>query len=186
MTTRFRRVIRIEYLLDHLEAIPTLARWHEQEWTSRTLGMSFEERVRRLQERVGRRQIPTVVVALLDENVVGFACLEEHDMSTRLDLSPWLASVLVAPLCRGGGIGTALSERIVEEARALGVPDLFLYTYDKQPFYARLGWTVLERVEYRGEDVTIMRRNLAPWLSHRPSHERTTPREMTYTLARRR
>jgi N-acetylglutamate synthase-like GNAT family acetyltransferase len=52
-------------------------------------------------------------------------------MDTRLDLAPWLASVLVAPAYRRRGVGSALAERVVEEARALAVETLYLYTYDK-------------------------------------------------------
>jgi N-acetylglutamate synthase-like GNAT family acetyltransferase len=82
-------------------------------------------------------------------------------MDIRLDLSPWLASVLVMRGYRRQGIGSALTERVVEEARVLGVHTLYLYTYDQEQFYSRRGWSVLDRIEYRGEPLVIMALDIA-------------------------
>ena len=153
--------MQIDYLADHPQAIPTLASWHHDEWASRTPWLSLEDRISRLAERVGRRQIPTTFVALLGGQVVGFACLVAHDMDIRLDLSPWLASVLVMRGYRRQGIGSALTERVVEEARVLRVHTLYLYTYDQEQFYSRRGWSVLDRIEYRGQPVVIMALDIA-------------------------
>jgi GNAT superfamily N-acetyltransferase len=153
--------MQIDYLADHPQAIPMLASWHHDEWASRTPCLSLEDRISRLAERVGRWHIPTTFVALMEGQVVGFACLVAHDMDIRLDLSPWLASVLVMRGYRRQGIGSALTERVVEEARALGVDTLYLYTYDQEQFYSRRGWSVLDRIEYRGEPVVIMALDIA-------------------------
>jgi N-acetylglutamate synthase-like GNAT family acetyltransferase len=51
-------------------------------------------------------------------------------------------------------------ERAVQEARALGVSRLYLYTPGTGALYRRLGWSVVERTFYRelwGEtEVTII------------------------------
>lgn len=104
-----------------------------------------------------KRHTPFAAVALSDSKPVGVACLVEHDMVTRKDLSPWLASVFVPPEHRGKGIGTALTRRIMDEAKALDVGTLYLFTPDRETFYSRLGWTVLERTEYRREQIVIMK-----------------------------
>jgi predicted N-acetyltransferase YhbS len=62
----------------------------------------------------------------------------------------------VAPEHRRQGIGTALVRRVVRETEALGVQALHLYTPDKESFYARLGWSVIERPEYRGYPQVVM------------------------------
>jgi GNAT superfamily N-acetyltransferase len=77
-------------------------------------------------------------------------------MDIRPHLSPWLATVYVAPEYRGQGIGSALVRRIAEEAAALGVPRLHLYAQDQMGFYVRLGWQAVESLEYRGCLVTVM------------------------------
>jgi len=77
-------------------------------------------------------------------------------MDNRPDLSPWLAGVFVAPEHRRLGIGAALVRRIMEEARRLHVPKLYLYTVESTVFYAGLGWSFLEKARYRQKDVSIM------------------------------
>jgi hypothetical protein len=44
----------------------------------------------------------------------------------------------------------------MDEALALGVDALYLFTPDKMSFYGRLGWQVLEQMQHRGTDVTVM------------------------------
>jgi N-acetylglutamate synthase-like GNAT family acetyltransferase len=100
-------------------------------------------------------------VAHEDDVPIGTAALVEFDMETRRDLTPWLADVVVSPERRGSGIGTRVVEFIVERARELGVRRLYLFTPDRESFYARMGWSVLERTEYRGEPVVVMQIDLA-------------------------
>ncbi len=73
-----------------------------------------------------------------------------------MDLSPWLASIYVLPENRGQGIGTALVERVIEEAVELGIETLYLFTPDRKGFFASLGWSVVEHTEYREQKVVIM------------------------------
>ncbi len=148
--------MRIDYLADHEEFIPLLAQWHHREWAYLRPGDSLEARTERLRECCGHREIPSVVIAFTDGVLIGSAILVEHDMDTRMDLSPWLAGVFVAPDHRRQGVGAALVQRIVDEATVLGVQKLYLYTPGGEHFYARFGWLLVERTRYRGADVTVM------------------------------
>ena len=116
------------------------------------------DRVAGFNERGGG--IPTAFVAVLGADVVGLACLVECDIESHQHLTPWLASVLVAPEHRGRGIGSALCERATE-ARLLGVEKLYLFTFNRQRLYGRLGWLALENALYAGASGTIMVRTLA-------------------------
>jgi len=148
--------MEIVYLADHLEFLPMVAHWHHQEWAYLRAGDTLEARMERLRNECGHSEIPTAVVAIDDCAVLGSAMLIEHDMDSRLDLSPWLASVFVAPERRRQGIGAALVRRIIEEARVLGERRLYLYTPEAEEFYAREGWRLIERTPYKGKDVTVM------------------------------
>jgi len=148
--------MEIVYLADHLEFLPMVAHWHHREWAYLRAGDTLEARMERLRNECGHSEIPTTVVAIDDGAVLGSAMLIEHDMDSRLDLSPWLASVFVAPERRHQGIGAALVRRIIEEARVLGERRLYLYTPDAEEFYAREGWRLIERTPYKGKDVTVM------------------------------
>ena len=81
-------------------------------------------------------------------------------MVTRPELSPWLAGVFVTPEHRRRGTGAALVDRVVQEARALDIPRLYLYTPGDGTLYVRLGWSILEHTFYRelwgNQPVTIM------------------------------
>jgi GNAT superfamily N-acetyltransferase len=148
--------MEIGYLADHLEFLPTLARWHHVEWAYLRPGDSVEARITRLRGCCGHREIPTIVVSFTHGTLLGSAMLVAHDMETRLDLSPWLAGLFVAPDYRRRGIGAALTQRVVDEAAALGVQRLYLYTPSTEHFYSQLGWFPVERTPYLGKDVVVM------------------------------
>ena len=73
-----------------------------------------------------------------------------------MELSPWLAGVFVAPDHRGYGVGTAMVRRVIDDAMALGVRRLYLYTPTAQHFYSRLGWSLIEHTSYQGANVAVM------------------------------
>jgi GNAT superfamily N-acetyltransferase len=148
--------MQIGYLANHQQFISTLARWYHQEWAYLRPGDSVKARIARLRGACGYKEIPTVVIAFTDFTLLGSAMLVAHDMDTRMDLSPWLAGVFVSPEHRQHGIGAALVQRVVDDARALGAYRLYLYTPSKEQFYLRLGWSVVERTGYRGVDVIVM------------------------------
>jgi N-acetylglutamate synthase-like GNAT family acetyltransferase len=153
--------VEIGYLADHPAFIPILARWHHAQWSYLRPEDTLESRTERMKTRLGKRQIPTTFVAYDaaedgKETVIGSASLYVHDLDTRPDLSPWLAAVYVAEEHRRQGIGSDLVRRAVREAAELGVQRLYLFTPDQERFYARLGWSVIERCEFGGSLQTIM------------------------------
>ena len=153
--------MRIEYLADHQNLLPELAQAHFVQWGQLRPGETIEARTRRLEGCCGGGGVPTVFVALVGANLCGSALLIAHDMETLPELTPWLAGVWVAPEYRCRGYGSALVDRVVAEARGLGVPELYLYTPDAVAFYVALGWSVIARVEYRGQAVAVMSLDVA-------------------------
>ena len=145
----------IAYLADHPSYIPELAAWHHAQWRYLDTGVSVEQRAAAL-SRHTRDRVPLTVIALSGKTLLGSASLIAQDMDTRMDLTPWLASVYVAPAYRNRGLGSALVRRIADKAKVLGFERLYLFTPDKESFYARLGWTVFERTAYRGYDQVVM------------------------------
>jgi predicted N-acetyltransferase YhbS len=146
----------IGYLADHPEFLTVLAGWHHGEWGRLHPGDTVGKRAERMKAHLGKGQVPTTFVALAEGKPVGSASLVDYDMEGREDLTPWLASVYVVPEYRRRGVGSALVERVVEEARGLDIGTLYLFTWDQERLYARLGWSVLERTEYKGERIVIM------------------------------
>jgi predicted N-acetyltransferase YhbS len=145
-----------EYLADHPETIPTLAEWQHAEWGDLRPGDNVEKRAGRLRNFSNRDRIPLTVVALEGTELLGAASLIDHDMETRMELTPWLAGVFVGEPYRRRGIGGQLVRRIMAEAGKLKVPLLYLYTVHSERFYAALGWTLMERASYRDKKIVIM------------------------------
>jgi GNAT superfamily N-acetyltransferase len=145
---QFARVT-IEYLADHREFIPIVAGWHHAEWGHLRPGETVEDRTARVERECGHCQIPTTFIAAAGPQPLGSASLIEHDIATRPELSPWLSGVFVAPEHRRRGVGAALVERVVHEARALAIPRLYLYTRGSGTLYLKLGWSVVEHTFYR-------------------------------------
>ncbi|WLH33779.1 GNAT family N-acetyltransferase [Pseudomonas sp. FP2196] len=153
--------MHIEYLCDCPEFVEELAELNFKEWGYFRPGDTLEARTERMRKACGKGAIPSVVVAIEDGRLLGGALLIDSDMKTRPELTPWLAGVYVKAEERGRGVASQLVNRIVEEAKALGVQTLYLYTDAAQSLYARLGWEVVEELVYEDLPVTIMKYTFA-------------------------
>ena len=138
------------------ECLPTLAQWHHQQWSYLNPGQSLQVRINRMAKCLGEALIPSTVVALQKGKPLGSASIVASDMDSHPELTPWLASVYVAPEFRGQGLGSALVKDIMQSAKLDGVKTLYLFTPDQQVFYQRLGWETYSEESYRGVSVTIM------------------------------
>jgi GNAT superfamily N-acetyltransferase len=153
--------MQIVNLKDELNHLVTLASWHHDEWSYLNPDATLEERIEEMKRCLGPEFIPTTYIAK-DDELLGSAAIVEHDMDTKQELSPWLASVYVAPQFRRKGVGSKLVLHVMNQARENGVEALYLFTPDEEEFYAHLGWKPFEKTKYRGYAVTIMKVNLQP------------------------
>jgi len=103
-----RNPVQIAYLADHPEHIDTLAPWLHAQWGWFTAGSTLDSRREGLGKQLNREELPIALVAHEQGQPLGTACLRVNDMDTRPDLTPWLASVYVAPDARTRGIGSQL------------------------------------------------------------------------------
>lgn len=152
--------MKIEYLADHSELIPTLAKWFFEQWGYLRPESTLEDFTDSLRAHLNRDEMPISFVALDGATVLGSASLRRHEMNTRMDLSPWLSSVYVTAEHRRRGIGTELVAAVEEKARELGFDTLYLWTPDKEHYYIGLGWKVIDRTEYRHENAVVMQKRL--------------------------
>jgi len=148
--------IEIDYLFNKRIFIPTIAEWFKEQWGYLSPMTTMDERIEKINSRCGINLIPITMVALESCDILGTASLVEFDMIIRKNLSPWLAIVYVNKKARRLGIGSALVNRIIIEAKKIGHTKLYLFTPNMQEFYSRNGWKIFEELEYRNEMVTIM------------------------------
>ena len=156
LTKRKIQIINLKEVPHHLE---TLAGWHHAQWSYLNPDRTLAERIDRMREHLTPDFIPTTFIAEKNK-LLGSAGIIKYDMDTRKELSPWLEGVYVSPEFRRRGIGSELVLHVMEQAVDNNVKTLYLYTTDRETFYARLGWSTLEKTDYHGYPVTIMSVNL--------------------------
>lgn len=151
--------MRIEFLADHPGYTTELAGLHFEEWNYLRPGESLEERTERLRASSGKT-MPAVIIAIIDRELVGSAMLVENDLTSRTDLTPWLAGVYVKPQYRGRGIAKALVSRVAELAASQSFTTIYLYTPTSSLIYEKWGWNIVDRSVQNGMLVCVMARSL--------------------------
>ena len=153
--------MEISYLKNHPEFIPVIAAWSQGEWGFLYPARTIDDRIRALQKNLNTDRVPLTFVAVEHGKIAGTVGLEEHDMETRMEYSPWLVSLYVLPEFRRTGLARELVERATEKARSLGAQRLYLFTLKSHAeFYENLGWKIVEKTVYQNRPVTIMAINL--------------------------
>ena len=152
--------MKIEYLADHQDIVPTLARWSFDEWSYLHPERTLSDVEQSISEGSNRENIPISLVAMEKREVVGMIALKTSDFKARPDLSPWLAGLYVDKLQRRKGVGTKLVHEIEKLAGRLGASKLYLLTDDAEEFYHGLGWIVQERTVWQGLSVTVMEKDI--------------------------
>jgi GNAT superfamily N-acetyltransferase len=148
--------VEFAWLADQPHFVPRLAALHHAEWAWIDPEWTLDEARSNLEVHTAGTAIPTTRIALVDGELAGSVSLLANDHSRIRRWSPWLASLLVLPEFRGRGIGAARVREAVAIAARFGIPYLYLYTDDAAPFYARLGWTRVERMDLDGIEVDVM------------------------------
>ena len=148
-------MIEILNLKDEPDCLETLATWHHSEWSYLYPDESVKDRINRMQTYLNTNFIPSTFIAK-DNALSGSCAIIEHDMETRPQLTPWLASVFVAPEYRQQGIGSKLVLHAMTQAKKEGISTLYLFTPDNKTFYLKLGWTIMCTEKYHGHQVTVM------------------------------
>jgi N-acetylglutamate synthase-like GNAT family acetyltransferase len=147
-------------LKNDIDSLPILAKWHQDEWYFLEPTKTLQDRMVRIERCFSDTFVPSIYIAKENDTLLGSAAIIEHDMDTRLDLSPWLAGVYVSEDYRKKGIGSKLVQYVMERAKKNGFKTLYLYTLKHSDFYRKLGWTAMQETEYKECPVTIMSADL--------------------------
>ena len=137
------RGVRISYLIEHPEYVPQLAQWLFEQWNFIRAEKNLETRIEELREHMNQDKLPIAWVAHGNGQLFGTAALRMDGPEGCEDLGPWLSRVIVGSHFRHSGIGAALCAHVEGEARLREIRTLYLFTLDKQAWFARIGWTIL-------------------------------------------
>jgi hypothetical protein len=93
--------IAVRPLIEYAAAVPRIAAWFYEEWGAVYGGATQASVRRRIETWLTRRRIPTALVAVANNQVIGTVALKQSEL--KFPYSPWLAD-------------SSLSRSFVEEA----------------------------------------------------------------------
>lgn len=151
----------IEYLSENRAMIPEIAENLFQEWGYLRPESSVFRYILKLNERTNIDKIPFSIVAKSETGkFIGIASLVENDMDVDHEFRPWISGVLVQNENRNKGIGSALVKKLESLAYKLRFNKLYLFTFDKEAFYLKLGWSIIKKDHYLNSEISIMFKEL--------------------------
>jgi GNAT superfamily N-acetyltransferase len=127
--------IEFSSLADNPELKDVIAQWLWSFWGAPG---NFDF-YRSMTEHCKKDDIPAVYIAFIDDVPVGTVALLRADLFSRQDLYPWMADLYVPAEHRNRGIGSALQDFVLAEAKKLGFDEIYLYTPLKG-YYEKKGW----------------------------------------------
>jgi len=145
--------VTVVNLADEKKYIEEVSTWVWEEW-SKAKGVNLEEVIYRTNHSICKDRVPQVLIAKLNDDLVGTVSIWYNDLTTRQDLTPWLAALYVNREYRGRGIGALLQEKCIELAKKHGYKKLYLIT-DHENYYEKTGWTFLTLAPDGGHQTRI-------------------------------
>lgn len=154
--------MKFDFLADHEEALPTIARWYFDQWGYLSAEATLESTIEKLEDYLRRDRIPFMLVGLVGTEICAVAQLKFYEMGEMYpDREHWIGGVFVPPQFRGKGYASRIAGEIAGRAPAYGVEVLHLQTERLDGgLYERLGWRPVERASNRGLEVLVMERRL--------------------------
>jgi len=147
----------------HLGSVPhfaaRLAAAHAAEWQHLYEHWDAGHALREFAVQHSDGRLPTTLVALAGDELLGSVSLIFDDLPGWEHLNPWLASFYVLPAHRRAGVGAALLAAADAVFRAQRVACAFLFTESRSRYFARHGWRALAPTEVLGHHATIMRKD---------------------------
>ncbi|MGQ3301859.1 GNAT family N-acetyltransferase [Reyranella sp.] len=152
--------MRIVPLVERPDLAEQVSVWGFDEWGHLDPGQTLDQRRAKVLRKMNVDRVPIAFVAIDDDGgIVGTASLIFDGLEGD-PRNPWLASVYVPAKHRQRGIASALVSAVEAAARRTGYDRLYLFTTSAAALYERLGWTALERRDYRGEHIQVMEKSL--------------------------
>jgi GNAT superfamily N-acetyltransferase len=148
-------MITIDFLADHLDTIPTLAKWFRNQWSDYYANWSDEEMMQDFLEDVSRNCLPSRLVAFESNELVGTIILREGEAETLPEIQPELGGLYVVESYRGHGIGTELVRAGMKLAQDQGYSTISATTVKAAGILESLGWEFIKTVQYPDGEVSL-------------------------------
>lgn len=97
-----------------------------------------------LEDVMNKLETVETIVAVEDNKYLGSVAIFENDLTSRKDLIPWLASLIVTPESRDKKVGAKLMDQVKIEVKKQGYDKLYLRTGNAHEYYLKRGWNLVE------------------------------------------
>ena len=131
------------------------------DWYYNWLGIKNNESIEEIkctfEHSLCKNKLPQTFVAVIDGEPAGMYQLSmSDDLNSRPDLYPWLINVYVDEKFRGRNVARELMNTVKENAKKLGLTELYLYT-KHIGLYEKFGWKFIEEVKTFKDDSPVER-----------------------------
>ncbi len=152
--------MNIVNLSEKPDIVDILAACHYREWCDLYPGETQEGFKNDLLTSLSPEAVPTTFIAIDNNALLDSISILHKDMDTDEPWTPWLGNLYVHPDYRQQGIGKQLINHLLVYCAAHGVDQLYLFTPASRTYYERLGWQVIQSLDYHGQKVDIMHQTL--------------------------
>jgi RimJ/RimL family protein N-acetyltransferase len=142
-------MITIRFLADHLDTIPTLAKWFRAQWPDYHAAMSEEEMGQDFLEDASRDRLPIRLIAFESNELAGTIILRKNGTEMLPEFQPELGGLYVVESHRNHGIATELVRAGMQVAQEQGYETVYATTVAAAGILERLGWEFLQTVVYQ-------------------------------------
>lgn len=156
--------MQIESLEGHHHLVPLLSAWHYSEWghlyphdvwNAELAAAEFETMAS--STSADRTWIAFEGATRTTQDVLGSVSLmASDDLAGYEHLTPWLASMFVAPTARGRGVASALVDHLLAAAGEAGHDVVYLFTAGQAAFWSARGWQIIADVDTAGTPMVVM------------------------------
>lgn len=150
-------MITVSFLADHLDSIPTLAKWFRAQWPDYYANWSQVELEQDFLEDTSRSRLPIRLVAFERGTLAGTIVLRENSTETLPEFQPELGGLYVVESHRGQGIGTELVRAGMRLAGDQGYETVFATTVAAAGILESLGWEFIKTVIHQDGKLALYR-----------------------------
>jgi len=135
------QTLSIRQIIDPKDpCLPLLCQWL-MDWWGHEEGFTKEKMASYIGHSLCKERIPQTFVLYLGDTPIGMYQFSMTDIDVRPDLYPWLINVFILPEHRGKGYFHTIMASVTEQAAALGLKELYLFTRH-EGLYERFGFVL--------------------------------------------
>lgn len=150
-------MIKIDFLIDHLDTIPILTKWFRDQWPDYYADWSQAEMEQDFLEDASYDRLPIRLVAFVSDELVGTIILRESGSEALTESQPELGGLYVVESHRVHGIGTELVRAGMKLALDLGHERVYATTVKAAGILERLGWEFLKTIVHEDGELSLYR-----------------------------